>query len=241
MNASEPYSSQPDRSKPWILYEDNHVIVAFKPAGYLSQADQSGKPDMLSWIKSDIKQRYDKPGDVFIGLVHRLDQPVSGLMVFARTSKAAGRLSAQVRAHTFGKYYLAVIRGQTEPMAGSMEDYLVKDRDINFVRICGPDQGQFAHLDYETIAHDTIHNMSLVQIVLGTGRSHQIRVQFSSRGWPLAGDRRYGPEGRAQQNVPFDLALMAQRLTFNHPTKNEPLDFAIEPPAGEPWLYFPKL
>jgi 23S rRNA pseudouridine1911/1915/1917 synthase len=159
-------------------------------------------------------------------------------MVFARTSKAASRLSAQVRERTIGKHYLAVVRGRPEPSSGAMDDYLIKDRATNRVQTCGSAEGQAAHLDYETVSFDPVHNMSLVRILLGTGRSHQIRVQFSSRGWPLAGDRRYGPEGGGKMSVPYDLALLAQRLAFNHPTKNERLDFEIEPPATEPWLYF---
>ncbi len=250
-------------SQPEIVFEDNHVVVAFKPAGYLSQADQSGKPDMLSWLKADIKVRYNKPGDVFIGLVHRLDQPVSGLMVFARTSKAASRLSQQVRLHQFGKYYLAVVRGRPEPENGHLEDNLIKNREANQVHVCGCGEGQLAFLDYQVLAYDAEHDCSMVRIQLGTGRSHQIRVQFSSRGWPLVGDRRYGGADRsgravnpgrpgqtvnsgstvraglsAANNADNQLALLAYRLDFKHPTREERLDFSIEPPAVEPWLFF---
>jgi len=224
-----------------ILYEDNHVLVVKKPAGILSQADDTGKPDLLTLLKNDIKQRYQKPGAVFLGLVHRLDQPVSGMMVFARTSKAASRLSEQVRTHQLGKYYLAVVQGCPAPPAGRLEDHLEKNRQTNQVRVVEAGKGQPAYLDYEVVATDPVQNCSLVRITLGTGRSHQIRVQFASRGWPLLGDQRYGPDARddKQKNkVRMDLALFAYRLTFKHPTRNELLDFSINPPDTPPWSYF---
>ncbi len=224
-----------------ILYEDNHVLVVKKPAGILSQADDTGKPDLLSLLKADIKLRYQKPGAVFLGLVHRLDQPVAGLMVFARTSKAAARLSEQVRSHQLGKYYLAVVSGCPVPARGRLEDDLEKDRQANRVRVVAAGKGQPADLDYEVIASDTARNCSLVRITLGTGRSHQIRVQFATRGWPLLGDQRYGPDCRddKQKNkVRMDLALFAYRLSFKHPIRDELLDFSIQPPDVPPWSYF---
>ncbi|NCA98423.1 MAG: RluA family pseudouridine synthase [Clostridia bacterium] len=224
-----------------IFYEDNHVLVVRKPAGILSQADDTGKPDLLNLLKRDIKQRYQKPGAVFLGLVHRLDQPVSGLMVFARTSKAASRLSEQVRTHQLGKFYLAVVKGCPEPAAGRLEDHLEKNCMTNLVRVVEPGQGQPAFLDYEVVATDPERDCSLVRITLGTGRSHQIRVQFASRGWPLLGDQRYGPSTReeTQKNkVRMDLALFAYRLTFKHPTREEVMDFSISPPDTPPWSYF---
>jgi len=231
---------EPDQSLE-ILYEDNHVLVVKKPAGILSQADDTGKPDLLTLLKSDIKQRYQKPGAVFLGLVHRLDQPVSGLMVFARTSKAASRLSEQVRTHQLGKQYLAVVQGYPAPTAGRLEDHLEKNRQTNLVRVVEAGKGQQAYLDYEVIATDPERQCSLVRITLGTGRSHQIRVQFASRGWPLLGDQRYGPVAhvdRQKNKVQMDLALFAYRLTFKHPTRDEILDFTINPPDRPPWSYF---
>jgi len=224
-----------------ILYEDNHVLVVKKPAGILSQADDTGKPDLLTLLKNDIKRRYQKPGAVFLGLVHRLDQPVSGLMVFARTSKAASRLSEQVRTHQLGKQYLAVVQGYPAPMAGRLEDHLEKNRQTNLVRVVEAGKGQQAFLDYEVVATDPERQCSLVHITLGTGRSHQIRVQFASRGWPLLGDQRYGPAAyvdRQKNKVQMDLALFAYRLTFKHPTRDELLDFSINPPNTPPWSYF---
>lgn len=227
-----------------IIYEDNHVLVVRKPAGVLSQADASGKPDLLTLLKENIKRRYQKPGAVFLGLVHRLDQPVSGLMVFARTSKAASRLSEQVRAHQLGKHYLAVVHGCPVPASGRLEDDLYKDQQANRVQVVAPGQGQQAYLDYERVAYDCGQDCSLLRITLGTGRSHQIRVQFASRGWPLLGDQRYGRQTRqeGQKNkARLDLALFAYRLSFKHPTRDEVLDFTIEPPAVYPWSCFASL
>lgn len=232
-----------------IVYEDNHLLVVRKPAGVLSQADDSGKPDLLTLLKADLKQRYQKPGAVFLGLVHRLDQPVTGLMVFAKTSKAASRLSEQVRSHQLGKFYLAVVTGCPAPAIGRLEDHLEKDRPNNQVHVVAPGTGQYAYLDYEVLATDREHDCSLVRITLGTGRSHQIRVQFASRGWPLWGDQRYGPihqaakkdaatNGAKKSKISKDLALCAYRLNFKHPTREEMLDFSILPPKAEPWVYF---
>lgn len=224
---------------PRVLYEDNHLLVAFKPAGFLSQADDTGKPDMLTWLKADIKARYQKPGDVFLGLVHRLDQPVSGVMVFARTSKAAARLSEQIRQRALDKYYLAVVSHRPLPDAGHLEDYLVKDPATRQVSVCSSQQGQYSALDYQVLAYDPDHDCSLVQIKLETGRNHQIRVQFASRGWPLLGDWRYGDiSGSAKKPAENQPALFAQRLVFKHPTRDDIIDVALPIPERAPWTYF---
>lgn len=225
--------------EPRVLYEDNHILVAFKPAGFLSQADETGKPDMLTWLKADIKTRYQKPGDVFLGLVHRLDQPVSGVMVFARTSKAAARLSEQIRQRALDKYYLAIVAHRPTPEAGRLEDYLAKDPATRQVSVCSPQQGQFAALDYQMVAYDGDHDCSLVQIKLETGRNHQIRVQFASRGWPLLGDWRYGDlSSHAKKPADNQPALFAQRLVFKHPTRDDLIDVALPLPERSPWTYF---
>jgi 23S rRNA pseudouridine1911/1915/1917 synthase len=231
----------PPGSRLEIIYEDNHILVAIKPAGVLSQADASGKPDMLNMLKADLKERYQKPGAVYLGLIHRLDQPVSGLMVFARTSKAAARLSEQVRLRQIGKYYLAVVQGIPKPERATLTDDLVKDNRQNRVRVAAAGQGQTAILTYEVLAADEARKVSLLQNELGTGRSHQIRVQLASRGWPLWGDRKYGTSdpavsGAGSQN----LALFACRLRFRHPTRDEILDFRAAPPDSEPWSWFPR-
>jgi len=172
-----------------ILYEDNHIIVVVKPIGILSQADHTDDPDMLSILKVYIKDKYQKPGNVFLGLVHRLDRMVSGVMVFARTSKAASRLSEQVRNHEFNKQYLAVIHGKLES-GNTLVDYLLKDESNNTTTVVNStqDNAKYAELSYEVMDYN--NNLTLVKIDLKTGRAHQIRVQFSSRNYPLYGDKK---------------------------------------------------
>lgn len=224
---------------PEILYEDNHLLVAVKKPGVLSQSDGSQTPDMLTLLKSSIRQRYQKPGDVFLGLVHRLDQPVGGVMVFARTSKAAGRLSAQIREHRLEKYYLTVVHGCPEPPCAQLSDSLQKDAKSNRVRVVTAGSGRLAWLSYVRLATDTASGLSLLGIRLGTGRPHQIRVQLASRGWPIVGDRRYGPKDAqqiaGQDNQP---GLFACALGFFHPTRAEPLFFTALPPDTPPWNRF---
>ena len=205
-----------------ILYEDNHIIVVEKPINILSQSDNTKDIDMLSIIKSYVKEKYNKPGNVYIGLIHRLDRPTGGLMVFAKTSKAAERLSKQIIDHTFKKYYLAVIPNLKED-SGTYIDYIKKESNGNAI-ITEEKDGKYAELSYETISKKD--NLSLVKISLLTGRHHQIRVQFSSRGYPLYGDQRYGKESKKQ------LALFAYKIEFSHPTTKEKLEFTLYPDYG---------
>lgn len=211
-----------------VLYEDNHVLAVVKPAGLPCQADESGDLDLLTLLKQDIKVRYDKPGAVYLGLVHRLDRPVSGVMVFARTSKAAARLSASVRAGDLDKTYLAVVCGQ--PVGGRLEHELVKDSRTHTSRAVTPGTPGAKHaiLDYRPLG--TQEDLTLVQVQLVTGRSHQIRVQFAAIGCPLWGDARYNPASRPGQ----DIALFAARLGVEHPTLHEPLLWEARP-QGQPW------
>ena len=177
---------------PQLLFEDNHLLVVEKPVNLLSQADHSGSPDLLSLLKDWIKQRDQKPGQVFLGLVQRLDRPVGGVMVFAKTSKAASRLADQVRQRTLQKTYLAVVAGVVDPPERTLTDWLQKDYHSNTVRVIesGVPQAKQAILHYERIA---VHaNKSLLRIQLETGRSHQIRVQLAHCGHPLLGDHKYG-------------------------------------------------
>lgn len=231
-----------------ILFEDNHLIVAIKPAGILSQADATGKPDMLTLLKQDIKVRYGKPGQVFLGLVHRLDQPVSGVMVFARTSKAAARLSAQIREHRVAKYYLAVVNGCPAHPSGSLQDRLSKNPATGQVSLAAGDLGQAAWLDYQVVESHTGKDhpgpadrcpdnlMTLLAIRLGSGRGHQIRVQLASRGWPIVGDRRYGH--KPSKGEPSDPALFACLFSLDHPVSGERLHFYADPPDQPPWSWF---
>lgn len=213
-----------------VIYEDNHVLVAEKPAGVPSQADASGAEDMLGMVKAYVKEKYQKPGEVYIGLLHRLDRPAAGLMVFARTSKAAARLSEEIRQGRMRKGYLAIVRAAGLPEKGRLEDYLYKDTRENRSRIASPGESgaKFAALEYEVL--EARGGWALARIDLLTGRPHQIRLQFSSRGWPLLGDAKYGSGGQ-------DLALYSYFLEFAHPTRKERMAFS-QLPGTEAFVEF---
>jgi 23S rRNA pseudouridine1911/1915/1917 synthase len=217
-----------------IIYEDNHVLVVVKPPNILTQADSTGDEDMLTLLREDLKLRYNKPGNVFLGLVHRLDRPVGGVMVFAKTSKAASRLSEQIRLGEFGKSYMAVIHGVPGQSSGTLVNYLVKDETTNTVRITSnADEGKKASLYYEV--KDIKEGLSLVRIKLHTGRSHQIRVQFAAMGHPLYGDQKYG----AALNKPgMQLALWSVEVGFTQPTLKKYEVFTSTPPKVHPWNLF---
>jgi 23S rRNA pseudouridine1911/1915/1917 synthase len=220
---------------PKVIYEDNHLLVVEKPVNTPSQADDSNDPDLLSLLKHDLKCRYQKPGEVYLGLVHRLDRPVGGVMVFAKTSKAAARLSAQIRDGEFAKVYLAIVYGRLESCQGSLIHWLLKDSRLNKVKVVTEPQtgAKEAILDYQVIAER--EGLSLVRINLQTGRSHQIRVQFSYIGHPLYGDQKYG----ADWNKPGQqIALWSTQIRCLHPTKNEELTFQSAPPNQFPWNLF---
>lgn len=212
-----------------IIYEDNHLLVVLKPINIPVQEDDSKDLDMLTYLKKYLKEKHNKPGNVYLGLVHRLDRPVSGIMVFAKTSKAASRLSEQIRNHTFKKEYMAVLCGKT-PKKDILVDKLLKNPKTNTTIVS--EKGKEAILSYELIKYK--NNYSLVKINLETGRSHQIRVQFSSRGYPLYGDQRYNKKALPKQQI----ALFANRLEFIHPVTKEKLFFEEELPNFEPWNIF---
>lgn len=212
-----------------ILYEDNHVIVVFKPANILSQSDATGDKDMLTLTKEYIKKKYNKPGNVYLGLVHRLDRPVEGVMVFAKTSKAAARLSEQIQKHEFKKQYLAIINGILKEKNGVFCDYLEKLETGNTIVTDGS-CGKKSILKYVVLKE--IDNYSLVKIELVTGRHHQIRVQFASRGYPLVGDQRYGKDSKQQ------ICLCSYYLSFIHPITKERLNFERYPEKNDNWKLF---
>ncbi|MBR0473565.1 MAG: RluA family pseudouridine synthase [Erysipelotrichaceae bacterium] len=212
-----------------IIYEDNHLLVVEKPVNIPVQADDSNDPDLLTMLKDYLKEKYDKPGNVYLGLVHRLDRPVGGVMVFAKTSKAASRLSKVVAERKLQKTYLAVVEGNNIKKKDTLDDYLIKNSKTNTVTVTSQDKGKHASLDYELL--NTRDNLNLVKVNLHTGRSHQIRVQFSSRNMPLWGDQRYNKNAKIHQQI----ALWSHILSFPHPITKEVLTFTSEPPNNYPW------
>ena len=197
-----------------IIYEDNHIIVVEKEPNIPSQSDKTGDIDMLTLVKNYIKEKYKKPGEVYIGLVHRLDRPVGGIMVFARTSKA------------FSKKYLAVVDGKFKQDKGTLEDYLYKDERNNISKVVPETKknAKFAKLEYEVLNYDDKRDLSLIKINLYTGRHHQIRVQMANAGHSLFGDQKYGRRGKLKQ-----IRLWAYEIEFEHPTKKEKLKFIDYP------------
>ena len=215
-----------------VIYEDNHIIVVEKIPNVPSQSDKTGDIDMLTMVKQYIKEKYNKPGNVYLGLVHRLDRPVGGIMIFAKTSKAASRLSDQVREKVFKKKYLAVVDGKIENKSGTLEDYLYNDERNNISKVVNKDKknAKFAKLDYDVIKYDEVKNLSLVKVNLHTGRHHQIRVQLSNFGHSIFGDQKYGTRGQGKQ-----IALWAYELTINHPITKEEMTFKDLPESVGTW------
>ncbi|GIO66363.1 RNA pseudouridine synthase [Paenibacillus sp. FSL M7-1455] len=215
-----------------VLYEDNHLLGIVKPVNIPTQADVSGDPDLLTLLKEDIKERYNKPGNVYLGLVHRLDRPVGGAMIFAKTSKAASRLSEAVRSRSFRKIYAAVVHGRLPAPRGTLRDMLLKDPKTNTVSVvkAGTPGAKEAVLDYEVLGTDG--SFSLVRVELHTGRSHQIRVQMNQAGCPLYGDQKYG----SRVNKPGQqIALWSVLVGFPHPVTKEDVVLTSLPPAEHPW------
>ena len=215
-----------------VIYEDNHIIVVEKIPNVPSQEDKTGDISMMTLIKDHIKEKYNKPGNVYLGLVHRLDRPVGGVMVFAKTSKAASRLSNEVREKVFKKEYLAVVDGKLEQEKGTLENYLYKDKKTNTSYVVNKDKkdSKYAKLDYEVIKYDKENDLSLIKINLHTGRHHQIRVQLANIGHSIYGDQRYGIKGKNKQ-----IALWAYKLTIEHPTKKEKMEFEDLPKKVGVW------
>lgn len=217
-----------------ILYEDNHIIVVLKPQNIPTQEDESKDMDMLNMVKNYIKEKYQKPGNVYVGLVHRLDRPTGGVMVFAKTSKAASRLGEQIKNGDMSKKYLAVVDGVPKLKSGKLVNYLLKNEKTNTVNaVPQSTQGaKYAELAYNTL--DSENGMSLVDIDLYTGRSHQIRVQFKYIGCPVFGDAKYG-----KKSVGNKLALWSYYLKFTHPVTKNSMVFKVYPPVEElPWKNF---
>ena len=219
-------------SKINVIYEDNHIIVVEKPVNIPSQGDKTGDIDMLTLIKEYIKEKYNKPGNVYLGLIHRLDRPVGGVMVFAKTSKAASRLSEQVREKVFQKRYLVICNGKMEKINGTLEDYLLKNERNNMSKVVkeGTKNSKYANLDYEVLKYDKDLDLSVLKILLHTGRHHQIRVQLASRGHSIYGDQKYGGRGHGKQ-----ITLWAYSLTILHPITKEKMEFKAIPQKIGSW------
>lgn len=206
-----------------VLYEDNHIIVVEKKPNILSQSDITGDTDLLTMVKDYVKEKYHKPGNVYIGLVHRLDRPVGGIMVFARTSKAAKRLNEAIKNHEVNKTYVAVLDGVLKKENGELINYLYKDCKTGKSKVVDKSYPgcKIAKLNYEVVGY--YEDKTIVKINLITGRHHQIRLQFKNIGYPLYGDQLYGRKNKEQ------IRLYAYKLSFNHPTTKEKLEFKLLP------------
>jgi 23S rRNA pseudouridine1911/1915/1917 synthase len=222
-----------------ILYEDNHVLVVEKPVNIPVQADRSGDIDLQTLLKRYIAEKYQKPGDVYLGIIHRLDRPVGGVIVFARTSKAASRLSDAFRRRDVRKVYHAVVctDGKSIPENGSLTHWLHKNEETNMVTAFDSDVAgsKKAVLHYERVSEQGPSELGLISIELETGRSHQVRVQCASAGFPLWGDQRYNVS-KAKNGQ--QIALFASKIEFEHPVKKERLSFELPLPKREPWQGF---
>lgn len=221
-----------------VIYEDNHIIVVEKSPNIPSQADKTGDTDMITIIKQYIKEKYNKPGNVYLGLVHRLDRPVGGVMVFAKTSKAASRLSEEVRLKQFKKEYLVVVDGKLDEKQGTLEDYLLKNQKNNISKVVkeGTKNSKYAKLEYEVLAYNEEIDLSVLKINLHTGRHHQIRVQLSSRSHSIYGDQKYGTRGRGKQ-----IALWAYSLKIIHPITKKEMVFKSIPEKNGTWKILEKI
>lgn len=195
-----------------IFFEDSHLIAVFKPAGILSQGDDTGRENLLDLIKNDLKIRYQKPGNVFLGLLHRLDRPVSGIILYAKTSKAASRISEQIRLHTFDKTYLAWVEGEWKTPKGTLKSMIQRENR----------EPQQAELQYECISSEK--DSSLLKIKLITGRKHQIRIQLAEAGHPIIGDKKYGAKTVLESDF---IALQATEISFDHPITKERIKVAV--------------
>jgi 23S rRNA pseudouridine1911/1915/1917 synthase len=218
-----------------ILYEDNHLLALNKPAGMLSQGDATGDRSVVDWATEDLRRRYQKPGNVYVGLVHRLDRPVSGVIVLAKTSKASARLSEQFREGVVEKVYWAVVEGRITETEGEWNDTLLKDEGRNLVSVVrqGTPGGKVAGLAFRVLERRA--ETSWIELRPTTGRSHQLRVQVASRGLPIVGDRKYGAKSTLRAlDGGGRVALHARELRFRHPTTKQWLSLLATVPADWP-------
>jgi 23S rRNA pseudouridine1911/1915/1917 synthase len=224
-----------------VLHEDNHLIAVNKPAGWLVQADDTGDLPMSEYVKRYIKDRYDKPGAVFLGTIHRLDRPVSGALIYARTSKGLERMNKVFRERAIEKVYYAVVGIRPEPHEGHLTDYIYKDRSRNVAKALDRVSNRHkdakkSDLDYKLLA--SIGDNHLLEVRPQTGRPHQIRVQLSKIGCPIRGDIKYGFPA---PNYDGSIHLHCRSLSFIHPIKQEPVEITADPPREQIWNLFAHL
>lgn len=217
-----------------ILYEDNHIIAVNKLNSQIVHSDKTGDESLEDMVKAYLKRRYDKPGNVYCGLVHRLDRPVSGVVLFAKTEKALVRLNKMIKDRLISKTYWAIVKAEPPVPSGTLSDYLVRNERQNKSYVTKDvNRGDYAELDYELIAKSDYYN--LLQIDLKTGRHHQIRVQLAHMGCPIKGDLKYG-FGRS--NKVSSISLHARRVRFVHPVRKEMLEIVAPVPREPLWQYF---
>lgn len=209
-----------------IVYEDNHIVVVNKRAGEIVQGDKTGDLPLSEMVKDYLKEKYNKPGNVFCGVVHRIDRPVSGLVVFARTSKALERLNRMLREGEIHKTYWALVEGRPERPEALLENHLVSDGRINktFPARPGDRDAKLCRLEYRTIA--TGDRYTLLEVNLLTGRKHQIRAQLSTIGHPIKGDLKYGAR---RSNRDGGISLQAHTIRFTHPVSKEEINLTVDP------------
>jgi 23S rRNA pseudouridine1911/1915/1917 synthase len=226
-----------------VLYEDNHCLAVNKPAGLLSQGDRTGQTSLVDVAALYLKTRYQKPGNVYVGLLHRLDRPASGVMILAKTSKAAGRLSEQFRSGTIAKLYWAIVEGTPPESAGTWTDVLTKDRRANRASAQATEEpaGKEALVDFRVLEQRQFR--AKLELSPRSGRSHQLRVQLASRGFPILGDIKYGSKVRLRAvDGGLRIALHARQITFAHPTRAEPITIVAPVPGDWPesWPDWPE-
>lgn len=231
----------PKRGRPYalaagaarVLYEDNHLLGVYKPGGWLVQGDRTGDPTLMDWAKDYLKRKYLKPGNVFLGLVHRLDRPASGVMLFARTSKAASRLADEFRLRRAKKTYLAVVLGSVEGEVGELVARIERVRARSRIAGPGSERSREASLEFRVL--ERRRSRSLLEVRPSTGRHHQIRLQLQQAGHPIVGDMKYGAREPLDDRT---IALHAGELVVAHPTRRVPVRLVALPPAGHPWSLF---
>ena len=221
-----------------VLHEDNHLIAVNKPAGLLVHGDETGDETLADLVKDYIKVRYKKPGDVFLGVIHRLDRPVSGVVIFARTSKALTRMNKLLQEKMIKKTYLAITKERPEPLQGNLVHYILKDRDRNVAKAYDSvgrrtKAAKRSELNYELVAEVGANH--LIKVNPLTGRPHQIRVQLSKMGWPIRGDKKYGFRQRRTDGTIY---LHCLEMAFEHPVKKEPVSIQAETPVDQIWALF---